>query len=264
MDFWHKQSPSKPLFPDLLWSRPENRAHAGKLLVIGGNVHGFSAPASAFAEAAGAGAGTVRAILPDAVKRLAGAVLPALEYAPSTPSGSFSQQAAAELLDQSTWADGVLLAGDFGRNSETAIVLEKFLNSYSGQVTLAKDSVDYALSTVSPLTENNRLYVLTMAELQRLGTRLGLLKPITFGMDLLQLVRALHDITLEHEFAIIVKHLEQLFVAVDGQVSTTKLAEDPKTWRVKTATYAAVWWLQNPDKPFEALTIAQLNDIKGA
>ena len=41
-DYWHKQTSSKPLFPELIWSRPENRQLAGKLLIIGGNLHGFA------------------------------------------------------------------------------------------------------------------------------------------------------------------------------------------------------------------------------
>ena len=46
------------------------------------------------------------------------------EYAPSTPSGSFSTQALGELQAMANWADGTLIAGDIGRNSETAILLE--------------------------------------------------------------------------------------------------------------------------------------------
>jgi hypothetical protein len=31
---------------------------------------------------------------------------------------------------------------------------------------------------------------------------------------------------------------------------------DRPVWRIETAATAAVWWLQNPSKPFEALTTA--------
>src|SRR3982750_2547854 len=115
--YWHKQTAEKPLFPDMLWSRPENKRQAGKLLVVGGNVHGFAAAATAYAEAGKAGIGTARVLLPDSLQKTVGRVLEAGEYAPSTPSGSFSQRALAELLEMASWADGTLLAGDFGRNS---------------------------------------------------------------------------------------------------------------------------------------------------
>ena len=74
-------------------------------------------------------------------------------------------------------------------------------------------------------------------------------------MGLLQLVGVLHDFTLEHPVQIIVKHLDTIFVAINGQVSTTKVSEDlEESWRVTTAAHAAVWLIQNPDKSFEAAT----------
>src|ERR1700749_1211633 len=117
-NYWHKQTTDKPLYPELLWSRPENKRFAGKLLIIGGSLHGFTAPAQAYAEALKAGIGSARVLLPDALQKTIGTVLEAGEFAPSTPSGSFSKQALAEALELSQWADGVLLAGDFDRNSE--------------------------------------------------------------------------------------------------------------------------------------------------
>ena len=57
--YWHKQS-DKPLFPELEWSRPENKQQAGKLLVIGGNKFGFVEPSEAFAAAEKAGVGNAR------------------------------------------------------------------------------------------------------------------------------------------------------------------------------------------------------------
>lgn len=255
MDYWHKQNAEKPLFPDLIWSRPEHTSHAGKLLIVGGNSHGFAEPAEAFAEAFHAGAGSVRIVLPDAVRKTAGAILPELEYAPSTPSGSFAQSAAGELLNLAAWSDGTLLAGNFGQNSETAIVVETFAAKYQGLLTVAKDAADILISSTALLTTPDRLYVVTMSQLQRLAMRLHVHEPMTSQIDLLQLIERLHNLTEQHPIAVITKHVDQLMVAVNGQVSTTKLSPKNK-WTVRTATHAATWWLQNPSKPFEALTTA--------
>src|SRR5688500_570948 len=143
--YWQKQGDT-PLYPDLLWSRPEQRSAAGKLLIIGGNLHAFAAPAEAFGHAEKAGAGAIRVILPDAARKIVGRVMEHVEYVPSTPSGSFAQKALAELLDLGMWSDAVLIAGDLGRNSETAILLEAFAEKYPGQLTLTKDAADYAVS----------------------------------------------------------------------------------------------------------------------
>jgi hypothetical protein len=255
--YWHKQIPRKPLFPQLEWSRPENRLAAGKLLVVGGHLHSFAAPAEAYTEAERAGIGSVRAFLPVALRRTVGRAFVAGEFGASTPSGSFSQQALGELLEQAHWADGVLFAGDLGRNAETAILLEKFLSKNSVAATLTKDVVDYVTATPqSVLQRDQTTLVLSFSQLQRLGMAGQVSTPVTFGMDLLHLIDWLHEFTERFAPHIIVKHLETIFVAVDGQVSTTKPIQDSSMWRLKIAAHASVWWLQNPSKPFEALTTA--------
>lgn len=255
--FWHRQTHDKPLFPSLIWSRPENRQFAGKLLIIGGNLYGFAAPADSYKESLKAGVGVARVILPASLQKTIGRVFEAGEYAPSTNSGSFSQKALAELLSCSGWADSTLLAGDLGRNSETAILLEKFAEKYSGQLVITKDAADYFTNSPSKiLTRPDTTLVISLAQLQKLATKAGFTPAFTFGMDLLHLVDALHAFSQKFAAHIVVKHLENIFVAANGEVSSTKLTEDQDIWRVKTATHASVWWLQNPSKPFEALTTA--------
>ena len=140
--YWLKQG-AEPLFPDILWSRPESKMGAGKLAIIGGNSHGFSAPGIAYGAAQQAGAGVTRVLLPDAVKKVVKGLLPDADFAPSTPSGSFSKQSLSELLQLANWSDCVLLAGDIGRNSETSIVLEDFVHKYTELLVVAQDAVDY-------------------------------------------------------------------------------------------------------------------------
>lgn len=255
LEYWVQQTKEKPLFPDLIWNRPENRQFAGKLLIVGGNLHGFTMPATAYNEALIAGIGVARVMLPDALQKTVGKLVPEAEFTPSTPSGSFAREALGELLPATQWADGVLLAGDFGRNSETAIMLETLTGKYTSQLTLAKDTVDYFVK--SPVTLLNRpetTLVVSLAQLQQLATNSQFSVPITFGMDMLHLVEALHNFTEEFAASIITRHLDNIFVAVNGQVSSTKLANEEKIWRTKTAAHAATWWLHNPSKPFEALS----------
>ncbi len=255
--YWHKQVASKPLFPDLLWSRPENKSTAGKLLIIGGNLHGFAAPAEAYAEAIKAGIGTARVLLPDATKKLIGPLMENGEFAPSTPSGSFSRLALADFFEHAAWSDGVLIAGELGRNSETAIVLEQFITKHSGPITITRDSIDYFKDIPEILvTREHTTLVLSLAQLQKIFMNTRSPSAITLGMHLLKLVEALHEFTLGYPANIMVKHHDQIVVASHGQVSTTKLEIDLPIWRVKTAAQANVWWLQNSTKPFEALSSA--------
>src|ERR1700683_2856161 len=123
-NYWQQQLPDNPLFPDSLWSRPERRSTAGKLLIIGGNGFGFAAPAEAYSHALKAGIGDARVILTDALKSSVGRKFEAGQFAPSNPSGSFSQKALGDMINLSDWADGVLVAGGFGGNLQTTMLLE--------------------------------------------------------------------------------------------------------------------------------------------
>ncbi|HVU59613.1 MAG TPA: hypothetical protein VHC98_02135 [Candidatus Saccharimonadales bacterium] len=255
--YWRKQASDMPLFADLLWSRPENRTLAGKLLIVGGNSYGLAAPAAAYNEALQAGVGEARVLLPDSLRATVGHTFAAGEFAPSTPSGSLSQKALAELLPAASWADGVLLAGDLGRNSETAILLEKFAAAYHGPLIITKDAADYfTAAPQSIVARPGTTLVLSFAQLQRLATGAHFSRPFRFAMDALHLVETLHTFTTVHAAAIVVKHAQAMFVASQGAVSSTRLTQDMEFWRVKTAAHTAVWQLQNPQKPFEALTTA--------
>ncbi len=259
LEYWYKQQ-SEPLFSKLAWSRPENKRHAGKLLIVGGNKHEFNAPAQAYNFAQQAGIGTTRVLMPSSVqkqmKNMPGVNLE-IEYSPSTPSGSFATKALADLLDTSSICDGVLLAGNLGRNSETAIMLEKFIAKYSGILCLTKDAVEYFLAKPDELAErDNTCVILTMAQLQKMAISLKFEPVFKFSDELLKTVTNLHKFSLAHKMIVILKHLDTIFVASKGKVSTTKLDKKLDNWRTETASRAVVWWIQNPSQPFEAMTNA--------
>lgn len=259
MNYWHKQTKDKPLFPALQWSRPENRRHAGKLLIIGGNGYEFKAPANAYGDALEAGIGTAKVLLPDSMHKVVRDIFPEAEFAPSTPSGSFARSSLAQALDLAEWADGILLAGDLGHNSETAIFLESLTAKYTGPVVIARDAVEYCLNAPTGcLTRSDTVAVITIAQLQKLAVAARFTAAFTLDMDLIQLVATLHDFTETYPLHIITKQLDTLVVASGGQVSTTKLAAPLDTWRTSVGASAATWLIQNPDTHFEALTTSVL------
>lgn len=253
-NYWKKQTAEDPLFPDLLWSRPENKNQAGKLLIVGGNVHSFAAPAEAYAEAITAGIGAARVLLPDSLQKIVGKVFEAGEFAPSSASGSFGQRALAEALTMSQWADATLLAGDFGRNSETAILLEKFAEKYQDKLIITQDSLDYYTKWENILNRKDTLLVMSFAQLQKIAKSAKFTTAFKFEMDFMHLIEALHEFTMMYQASVIIKRDDTIFVSAQGRISTTPHITDEKIWRVKTAAKASVWWLQNPTKPFEAIT----------
>ncbi len=254
--YWQTQSSEQPLFPDLEWSRPETRQHAGKLLIVGGSGYEFRAPANAYGDALDAGIGSAKVLLPDSMQKTVHDLFPEAEFAPSTPSGSFARNALAQLLDLAEWADAVLLAGNLGRNSETAIVLEAFMKKYDRQLTVAEDAIEYCIANAADcLDRPNTTLVMTMAQLQKLAIAAKRTTPITSTMQLVQLVEQLHELSSDHAANLVVQHDDTVVVACSGQVSSTKLGE-PSIGAV--AAHATVWWLQHSSQPYQALTTAAL------
>lgn len=252
--YWHKQSPDNPLYPDILWSRPETKVGAGKLAIIGGNAHAFGAPGIAWNTANESGIGVVKVLLPDAIKKTVRHVLPDAEFAPSNPSGSFSKKAMSDLLSIASWSDAALLAGDLGRNSETAVLLEEFVQKFHGLLTVTQDAADYFKSLPRLLLERDDTFIaVSLAQLQKFFINLPIITPITYSMTEVQLAEALHTLTQDHRIkaVVAVKHNDTLFIAFNGAIVSTSL--EAQIWRIKTASRGTVFWLQNPTKPLESI-----------
>lgn len=251
--YWRKQDPFKPLFPDIAWSKPEQRAHAGRMAIIGGNKLGFVAIRDAYEVAHGIGAGQIRAILPDVLKRTVPASVSDAVFLPSNPSGGFSREALPEFHAACEWADVCLLVGDAGRNSETAMAFESLLSS-PAQLVITRDAVDLLMPTMNQFVEREHTtLVVSFAQLQKLFQSIYYPKMLSFSMQLLQLVETLHKFTISYPVTIVTFHQNQLIVARDGQVITQEFSEPMAIWRGITATRAATYLLWNKPKPLEAI-----------
>lgn len=253
-----RQNYNEPIYPELVWSKPETKTLGGKLLIVGGNSHAISAPSAAYGYAAKQGTGEVKAVMPNSTKKLFGGLTPpGIEFVKSTPSGSFSKDTLPELLSYCDWADAVLFAGDLSRNSETAVLLESILQKTTNIQIFTKDVAEYLVNIPSTIFKReNSCLVVSFSQLQKLFIASGYKKQITFDIPLKNFEQILADFSQEHKTYIITQRHEYIFVAVNGEVSITKLKETPSSWRLNTATKVAVWWMQNPQKPFQALTTA--------
>ncbi len=257
-NYIYRQTKSTPLYPDLIWSRPESKLHAGKLLIIGGNLHGFSSPAECYNEAEKAGAGSLRVIMPDKLRPLISKIFPAAEFTTSNPSGAFAANSLAEIMEEMEWANISLLSGDFGHNSETAIVIEKILGTKLPLV-LTGDSIDNYLAGPRNLAQrNNLLIVTTFAKLQKITTNLRLEKPLTTRMDQVHLQAALNTLSIKYPMMVALIHEDKVFVTQKGKISITQITKDTSLEN-KVAAHASVWWMQNPTKPFEAISTSVLD-----
>lgn len=257
LTYWQKQTDSKPLFPEIEWNKPERLDQAGKLLIVGGNKLGFAAVAESYETAKTAGVGQVRVLLPDCLKGTIPKTLLDVIFAPCNQSGSLNQDALPDLLAASVWADGVLLIGDAGRNSETAVVYEHFLQKYSGPVTITRDAIDLIKNNPSLLAERpDTTIVASFAQVQKLFQGVYYPKMLAFSMQLLQPVEALHKFTITYPCTIVTLHKDTIIIASGGRVITQEWTNVMAIWRGSVATRAAAYCLWNPAQQQEAIAFS--------
>lgn len=257
--FWDRQSPQKPLFPDVEWNKPEQRSRAGKLGIVGGNKLNFSVIADSYSTALKTGSGEVKILLPDALKKSIPSAITEATFAPSNISGGLSREALADLQAIGDWATGLVFIGDAGRSSETSIVYEDFLSNHSGWVTLTRDAVDLVSASNHTLVDRDKtLFVLSFAQLQKLFSSVYYPKVITFSMQLANLVECLHKFTITYPVTLVTLHKDHLLVAHGGRVVTMEWDKPMDIWRGKTATNAATYLLWNETKPLEAISASTL------
>lgn len=253
--YWHKQEPGTQLYPDIEWNKPEQRSQAGRLGIIGGNKLGFSAVGEAYGVALDAGVGEVRVLLPDVLRKTIPPVITDAHFGTTNPSGGLSRDAATDMHALGAWSTGILLIGDAGKNSETAILYDDFIKDYSGQLTITRDAFDLFKQTLDVVVEReNTLLVVSFAQLQTLFKNVYYPKILTFSMQLQQLVEALHKFTITYPVSIVTFHQGTLLIASSGQVVTTPWENPMAIWKGSVATRAASYWLWTPAKPLEAVS----------
>lgn len=253
-DFWKRQTADKPLFKELEWSRPEQTSRAGRLGIIGGNKLGFHAIAESYETARKTGAGEVRVLLPDCLKKSL-PMIPDAIFGACNPSGSLAADAMPEMRAIGEWANEVLLIGDAGRNSETAVLYESWIREYDGPLTVTRDAIDLIKNAPDLLVERpDTLIIASFAQVQKLFAGIYYPKILTFSMQLAQLVDALHKFTVTYPCTIVTLHRDQLIIAHGGEVVTQVFTDAMRIWRGDVATKAAVWWLWSPTKPLAAVS----------
>ncbi len=242
---WLEQK-NEPLFPDVIWSRPETKQGSGKLLIVGGSAGAMAHLASAYAQAESAGAGTIRLLVPNSLAKVTKHI-PHIEYAPSTPSGSFAKSAIADLLAAASWSDGVLLAGDMGKNSETNLMLDNFVASFSGLLFISSENVESFSIDLSQLAEReNTTLFLSFRQLQILGTQAKLQSAFTSDMTRPKLADSLRELSTRYPANLVAQIDDWIWVARGSRVATCEKS-------AISAANSTVWLIQQPTRPFESL-----------
>lgn len=261
-DYWQKQDNNKPLYEDVLWNKPEQKSKAGKLLIIGGSAHGFRAVVSAYQTALENGAGQVKVILPDVLKKQLPPEFNDGVFLPTNDSGGFSVEGLSELIQTSNWADVILLIGDTGMNSETAMLHQQLLTEIDKLVVATRDAVDLLLEDAEKVANNKNLtLIMTFAQTQKLFQKVYYPKILSFSMNLYNFVEDLHKFSITYPCCITTYHQENLVSTHNGEVVTQKSPEGQfKLISGELATKTATYQLWTPESQIKTAATAFLSD----
>lgn len=212
---------SKALSEDVFWNIPEQKT--GAIRVIGGNSNNFSFEVKQTEFLSSLNIRDVRLLLPDAL-RLRIPLVPGVNFAPSTESGSFSRSPELELAFSD--ADLTFLTGDFSKNAETTIAVIEAIGKSLKPLVLTRDAVDLASEAAEDFIERGEMiFVASMAQLQKLFRSLYYPKMILFSQPLLLAADTLHKFTLSYPVTILTYHQENVIVASGGEVIVTPINE---------------------------------------
>jgi len=259
--YWKQQTTDKPLYPDIEWSKPEQKAMRGRLGIIGGNKLGFTGVAENYEVALKSGIGEIRVLMPEALRKSIPITMTDVLFGSSNPSGSLSRDALNDMKATGEWSTGILLIGDAGRNSETAILYEDFIRSYTGPLIITRDAIDLIKNSSAMIVNRpNTTLVLSFAQLQKLFSAVYYPKVLTFSMQMTNLVEALHKFTISYPINILTFHNDTILVASNGDISSMPFDTPTDIWRGKIATIASIYWLWNLSKPFESITASLIKN----
>ncbi len=248
---WLRQTKEEPLFPDLIWARPERKDRAGKLLIIGGSSHGFVSTIKSAEFAKAAGIGEIKVMLPKGVSHVLGHP-PETIALDQTDAGSFARSGLDEAIGALSWANAVLIPGELSKNAETTIFTEELLDKNDLPVIVAGDALDIYLDSNG--RSANVVAVADFKQAQKLVNRSNSARALLSNANLDDLVKVIQE-SLGGKFSVFVLlNEDQALVLDQKRASLTKTELDP----VEFAARAAVLCAQFPNKLFEATTSSSI------
>lgn len=237
-NYWQKQQ-EKPLFPDILWSRPENKALLPRLAIISGSKRGFADGEKIYASATKTGLGACKILLPDVLK----VQLPAINdfvFIESTKMGSFSKKLHDNFNALKPMTSLFIITESSGKESETVQSIHKLIQDddcdlmFINQAILANDQyLDDIIKREAKTT-----LVLDQETLQKVASRLPLDTMFRSTDGLAEIVKGMHSITAEFINLIIVAKLgNNIVVGSKGQIYSTQYPDALEEVAAKCASF---------------------------
>lgn len=241
-----KQS-DKPLYEDILWSRPVRRT--GRVLLVGGHRDGFAELQKLYQGFEDAQVAECHLALPDKLSKLVGN-LEGISLLASNPSGSIARDALAELVHLADESDLVSLGPDLSNNSETTLVMQRLITETHASILIPPQSAEQLLPEAGEWKDKqNLLLVINHRQLYKLATKLAVDTTIPLSPTGDSIAGIALSVSKTFLPSLVITFEDSFIIAVGGKASITK-ANTTKVGLLAT------FWLQNSTKHYEALTTA--------
>ncbi len=244
----------RPLYDDVIYSRPEQRRIAGRLLLAGGHSGSFHPLAQIYDEARTAGIGKIVLVMPDSLKKIVGNLLSDAIFAPSGPGGAFAKDAAERVLALATDTEGLILA-DFSQNAEAGIVMREILAGYSGIKCITPEIISSFKTELAEIKELRKSFWLCDLRTARLAiAALEVAAVLPLDASRLAVAGAAKLLANGIGHPCVIAGINQVFVSDGDTVTVTELI---KAIGINQLTaWLTVWLLQQPQTPLKTLTTA--------
>lgn len=218
MTTWQKQD-DQPLFPDILWSRPEQKAAKAKVLIIGGHYGGFEQVSKAAAFCESFGVGILKVILPDKLAKSFAFANDGFLFVPSTAEGELSLEAQEPIAEQLKSSDVVILPGDLGNNSQTSRVLTDLALKSTKKIVIYGDACKQLYSDINKiLSRDNTAFVLEPGYLQQVLDKSTQAIAVTSSTGVIEAAQRLTELTNQIRASIVTQINQKVLAATDQEV----------------------------------------------
>lgn len=249
---WQQQIETEPLYPDIIWNRPEQKRLKKRLIIIGGHVGGFNHVAICYQAAIDGGIGEVKVVLPSPLKSIIGTTLTQAVYGPAGGAGSFSEAAFDLLVSYSQWADGILFM-QVGNNSATARMLLRLITETEIPLIVTDEMLLLLQNDLSLFSDREHvLWTLSFTGIQKLIALHKSPLNVRHDMGIRPFALALESFAPKHPLVTV---FEDYIVTAKGtSVISTRKKQAPNQHSL--AGWLAPWWLQQIEYELETITCA--------
>ena len=243
------------VYKEIEWSQPDNPSQMGNCLIMGGSLHDIIAPHYAYNKLSKHFLNTT-VLMPESVKKFVGSKNKDIVYINSNPSGSFSLKSNEVVQSFLTGSRIALICGSIGKNSETAILMERIVK-YDTLKVLCGDTLDFFRINTKPLLDNKSNIL--VGNFGQINTILNNSQTSTIHLYKDSLVETVNKLVISTNglnALFVINTGSNLFIAQDGKVKFIKNINLSKNINLEIACLICEWSVNNQSRLFEAVQVA--------